>query len=86
MFSFFKKKPPPAPADPVPAAPVVLAAVAAAADSAPLSPPPQEATPATARQGWLSRLTQGLRKTDNHSGQDAGCGQRQHMVADRLHL
>ena len=63
MFSFFKKKPPPAPADPVPAAPVDLPAVAAAADSAPLSPPPQEATPATARQGWLSRLTQGLRKT-----------------------
>ena len=63
MFSFFKKKPPPAPADPVPAAPVDLPAVAAAADSAPLSAPPQEATPATARQGWLSRLTQGLRKT-----------------------
>ncbi len=97
MFSFFKKKPPPAPpaADPV-AVPVPMpmpmpVAVAAPAPapatlSAPAAPPqatpaavrapapepvpapalgvaPQDAPPPPERKGWLSRLTQGLRKT-----------------------
>ena len=65
MFSFFRKKTPtpdaPAPdaapvasPAPAPAAPVVAPAVVAHAAAAPAAAP---------RQGWLSRLTAGLRKT-----------------------
>ncbi|MFO1274276.1 MAG: signal recognition particle receptor subunit alpha, partial [Rubrivivax sp.] len=51
MFSFFKKKPPPAAvAEPVVAAPAVPAAV----ESAPAEVP---------RSRWFERLRQGLRKT-----------------------
>ena len=62
MFSFFKKKPPPA-------APVSLAASpatpAAAVPSAPPEPPARPLVEAVvpARNGWLGRLAQGLRKT-----------------------
>ena len=70
MFSFFRKKTPPAPAPapevappPAPAAaPSVIAAPAPApAPSAPVAPPPAPAP--AARQGWLDRLKAGLRKT-----------------------
>jgi len=58
MFSFFKKKPPPAPAAPVPepAAPGP-GPVAAVPEPPPAVPEPE------ARGGWLDRLRQGLRKT-----------------------
>ncbi len=55
MFSFFKKKPPAAPAAPVAvaeAAPLPAAAVA-----------PETPAPAAERSRWFSRLAQGLRKT-----------------------
>ncbi len=74
MFSFFKKKPPPPAADPV-VAPTPLpdalpalarstaASPAAAAAETAAAPPPPE------RKGWLSRLTQGLRKTGSSIAQ-----------------
>ena len=74
MFSFFRKKSPaPAPAAPAPAAPATPAVDAAAkappaststaAVPAPAEPPAAPAAPAVARQGWLERLKNGLRKT-----------------------
>ena len=57
MFSFFRKKsPPPAPQ----AAPTEVATVPAAAPTTTLV---EASTPAPARQGWLDRLKNGLRKT-----------------------
>ncbi len=56
MFSFFRKKAPPAPA-PAPVEPMASPPVAAAA------PTPAPAAPAAARQGWLDKLRAGLRKT-----------------------
>ncbi|MBT9490220.1 MAG: signal recognition particle-docking protein FtsY [Rubrivivax sp.] len=60
MFSFFKKKAPPAPAPDAPAAPAVPAV------AAPPEPPAATASgPAAApeRSGWLARLRQGLART-----------------------
>ena len=54
MFSFFRKKAPPAP-EAVPAAPEPLAAVEA--------PPVVEVAPEPPRTGWLDKLRSGLRKT-----------------------
>ena len=69
MFSFFRKKTPtpdsPAPA-PAPVAAPVTAPTAAhtPVGTAPQAPAQAQAEPAAApRQGWLSRLTAGLRKT-----------------------
>ncbi|WP_396435304.1 signal recognition particle-docking protein FtsY [Limnohabitans sp.] len=72
MFSFFKKKSPPVevqspPVPPVsPALPVaqpVAATPAPAPTSAPVPAQPETAPAPAARQGWLDRLTAGLRKT-----------------------
>jgi fused signal recognition particle receptor len=74
MFSFFKKKSPPAevPSAPATVEPKVSAPVASKSPSSastPTQPPgPAAATPAApaapaARQGWLDRLKAGLRKT-----------------------
>lgn len=90
MFSFFRKKPPaapaPAPAEPAAPAPVVVPApVAAPAPApapalstgggligkalvAPMEIPVPEAVPAE-RQGWMTRLSQGLRKTGSSISQ-----------------
>ncbi len=54
MFSFFRKKAPPAPEP--------AAATAPAAAEAPAAPAPAPADP-PARSSWLGRLAQGLRKT-----------------------
>ncbi|OYU32712.1 MAG: signal recognition particle-docking protein FtsY [Comamonadaceae bacterium PBBC2] len=61
MFSFFRKKSPPEQAQtPPPAA-------AAAANTAPAAVPVTEPAPAApARQGWLDRLKNGLRKTGSN--------------------
>jgi fused signal recognition particle receptor len=59
MFSFFKKKSPPAEV-PSPTAPAVVTP-AAPGGSVPTAP--TAATEPTARQGWLDRLKAGLRKT-----------------------
>jgi fused signal recognition particle receptor len=61
MFSFFRKKSPPEQAQtPKPAA-------AAAANTAPAAVPVAEPAPAApARQGWLDRLKNGLRKTGSN--------------------
>ncbi len=74
MFSFFKKKPPPpAPAEAPAAAPAVPPAVSpgSALPSAPTlpaaAPEPSPETPA--RNGWLGRLAQGLRKTGSSIAQ-----------------
>ncbi|MGE0348724.1 signal recognition particle-docking protein FtsY [Hydrogenophaga sp.] len=58
MFSFFRKKTsaPPAPAQPA-------ALQAPAPEAVPAGPAPAQATPPTARQGWLDKLRSGLRKT-----------------------
>ena len=73
MFSFFKKKPAvsapapsTAPASPPTAASTPLAPVPSAPATAPFpSAPEPTAKPEAqqARQGWMQRLTQGLRKT-----------------------
>jgi fused signal recognition particle receptor len=64
MFSFFKKKPPPAPVPaPPPAEPVPFPMDAPAA---PVAPEPSLAptmAPAETRSSWMSRLKQGLRRT-----------------------
>ena len=59
MFSFFKKKSPPAEV-PSPTAP---AAVAPAEPHGSVPTPPTAAAAPAARQGWLDRLKAGLRKT-----------------------
>ena len=65
MFSFFKKKSPLPPVDPaaaraaLPSAPPSAPSSAAQAAAAAAEPAP----PAPARQGWMARLTAGLRKT-----------------------
>ena len=61
MFSFFRKKSP----APAPEAPSTELAVAPAVVPAPVPAPTPVAapTPAPARQGWLDRLKNGLRKT-----------------------
>jgi fused signal recognition particle receptor len=61
MFSFFKKKVAPAPvAEPAPQpVPLATASPAVSAAPAPLATPAQ----APERSGWLSRLSQGLRRT-----------------------
>ncbi len=56
MFSFFKKKAPPAPA---PETPVTVALPAPVAAAEPPAAPP----PAPERSGWLARLRQGLART-----------------------
>jgi fused signal recognition particle receptor len=63
MFSFFRKKSPaPAPkAPPTPSAPPAPAAAPAPSAPAPLAATTEAAAPA--RQGWLERLKNGLRKT-----------------------
>jgi fused signal recognition particle receptor len=72
MFSFFKKKPQPAPAAPA-AAPVPSATEAPA--TAPLTVPeaavasPEVAPKPAARGGWIARLSQGLRKTGSSIAQ-----------------
>jgi len=78
MFSFLKKKwlgaggasaepaPPPAPDAPPAAAPApapVATAAAAPVLVAPAPSAPPDPTPPAPRQGWLNRLSQGLRKT-----------------------
>src|SRR5438552_1979297 len=71
MFSFFRKKPAatPAPAAPAPgsppAAPAPLAAAPSLIGSALVQPMqvPDATGVAPARQGWLDRLSAGLRKT-----------------------
>jgi fused signal recognition particle receptor len=71
MFSFFRKKAPPAPA-PEPLAPSVPGATTAAPPAPPalpkLEPAPVPAA-APARSGWLGRLAQGLRKTGSSIAQ-----------------
>lgn len=80
MFSFFRKKQPaaPAPAPAEPPAPVATAAPTAAPAAgggligkalvAPMEIPVAEAVPAE-RQGWMTRLSQGLRKTGSSISQ-----------------
>ncbi|MGB7421335.1 MAG: signal recognition particle-docking protein FtsY [Comamonas sp.] len=65
MFSFFRKKTPPADPPPEPAAvPAPPAPVAPAPVAAPSTPATEAAPPAAPeREGWLSRLSAGLRKT-----------------------
>jgi len=64
MFSFFKKKPPPAPAAAAEAAPTApTAPLAPAALATGPEPALAPAPPAEVRTRWLSRLAQGLRKT-----------------------
>ena len=67
MFSFFRKKSPaPTPAAPASAAPVAAQAPQAPTAAVPAPPPAAaepHAAPAPARQGWLQRLKNGLRKT-----------------------
>ena len=76
MFSFFKKKPPPAPVtlpvatpapvEATPAAPALPPAAALPHEPAALEPAAAAAAsaePAPSRKGWFSRLAQGLRKT-----------------------
>ncbi len=66
MFSFFKKKPPVAAPPPAPELPAVAPAAPAAVTALqpPAAPEAETAPPAAPeRKGWLSRLTQGLRKT-----------------------
>ncbi len=66
MFSFFKKKPPPAPPAPEPAAPVVAPIAVQAHDPAPAEPAAAKESP---RGGWLGRLAVGLRKTGSSIAQ-----------------
>ena len=62
MFSFFKKKPPPAAeGQPAGALPAPVEPVAAAAVAAPVPAPVAEQAPA--RSSWIGRLKAGLRKT-----------------------
>ena len=70
MFSFFKKKPPSAPA-PVPAGEPVALPDAAAVPAPPPTgaEPPANDAPAPARTGWLDRLRSGLRKTGSSIAQ-----------------
>jgi fused signal recognition particle receptor len=60
MFSFFKKKTPPA--EPAAAAPAAAAEVESSAP-APALPPSPEPAEATGRLGWFDKLRSGLRKT-----------------------
>ena len=59
MFSFFRKKSPPPAPEAMPVAPASAAAAAAAAATFETASPAQQ----PARQGWLDRLKNGLRKT-----------------------
>ncbi len=66
MFSFFKKKPPPAPATgqtPAPAAPAAPAEPPSWPHLAPAADPEAAAPPVPERKGWLDKLKSGLRKT-----------------------
>ncbi|HNT38574.1 MAG TPA: signal recognition particle-docking protein FtsY [Rubrivivax sp.] len=68
MFSFFKKKappasPPPPSSLPVPAAPEATQAPPAEATPQDASPQPAATAEAAPKAGWLTRLRQGLRKT-----------------------
>jgi fused signal recognition particle receptor len=69
MFSFIKKKwfsgATPAPETPIAevGAPAAVVPPPAQPTAAPVPPPPAAATEAPTRQGWVKRLTQGLRKT-----------------------
>ena len=68
MFSFFKKKtqqPAEAPAAPAPTAAPAIAPAPAPVAATPPRPAPTPAAPAVAaeRQGWMSRLKSGLKKT-----------------------
>ena len=68
MFSFFKKKTQPpaeAPAAPAPTAAPAIAPAPAPVAATPPRPAPTPAAPAVAaeRQGWMSRLKSGLKKT-----------------------
>ena len=62
MFSFFRKK---APTEASPATPKPATVAPVGAPSVELAPPPAAAAPAAApaRQGWLNKLKNGLRKT-----------------------
>ena len=62
MFSFFRKK---APTEASPATPKPATVAPVGAPSVELAPPPAAAAPdaAPARQGWLNKLKNGLRKT-----------------------
>jgi len=73
MFSFFRKKTPappaPAPASPAPApAPAAAGGLIGSALVAPLEVPAPAAVPAE-RQGWMQRLSAGLRKTGSSLSQ-----------------
>jgi fused signal recognition particle receptor len=65
MFSFFKKKPPPAPATPTAAAPASAPAGGGLIGSALVAPMeiPVAAEVPSERQNWMARLSDGLRKT-----------------------
>jgi fused signal recognition particle receptor len=65
MFSFFKKKPTPAPAPAaLPGSPAQPKSIPAAVEAAPPAP-----EPAAPRAGWLDRLRAGLRKTGSSIAQ-----------------
>ena len=75
MFSFFKKKPTPVPAEAASAVAMAAASTAspavAQAPADPLAglPAVPSTAPVEARGGWLSRLSQGLRKTGSSIAQ-----------------
>jgi fused signal recognition particle receptor len=80
MFSFFRKKAPPAPpappatstppaAAPTPSPLVAPGAAPAAAPSVVVADVPAAAAPAPERSGWFARLSQGLRKTGSSLAQ-----------------
>ncbi|MDE2605425.1 MAG: signal recognition particle-docking protein FtsY [Burkholderiales bacterium] len=72
MFSFFRKKSPappaPAPASPAPAPAAAAGGLIGSALVAPLEVPAPAAVPAE-RQGWMQRLSAGLRKTGSSLSQ-----------------
>ncbi len=63
MFSFFRKKAPESPAPAAPTVPVAVPATAPAATPIASTLPVVQAVAEPARQGWLAKLKNGLRKT-----------------------